>query len=323
MTEIFLKRHGENLKVRNFKAKNFKVYNLKNIFLLAFFVFALSGASLPGIVVLETDFGLKDGAVSSMKGVIYSVDRNLLVSDLTHEIPSYNIWEAAYRLQQTAPFWPEGTVFVSVIDPGVGTSRKSIVAKSKTGQFFVTPDNGTLTLIEESMGISEVREIDENKHRLKGSKDSYTFFGRDLYSHTGAKLASGKISFDQVGPKLESAIVRLSYSKAKIDLGILKGNIAILDPQYGNVWTNIPAKLAQDYGLFVGNKYKVRIFYKGEKKFEGTLPFKHTFGDVPEGSELIYVNSLMNISLGINMGNFAQAKKIEAGSDWSIEFDKN
>src|SRR5690349_9631009 len=100
-----------------------------------------------GIVVFQSDFGLKDGAVSAMKGVSMEVDPNLKLYDLTHEIPAYNIWEAAYRLQQTAPFWPAGTVFVSVVDPGVGTSRKSVVLKTKTGHYFVTPDNGTLTLI--------------------------------------------------------------------------------------------------------------------------------------------------------------------------------
>ncbi|MBN8554975.1 MAG: S-adenosyl-l-methionine hydroxide adenosyltransferase family protein [Deltaproteobacteria bacterium] len=312
MTEILLKTNHRTLKIFFLAlALSFSIFN------------SLELRAASGILVLETDFGVKDAAVSAMKGVIYSVDKDLVVSDLTHEIPAYNIWDAAYRLQQAASYWPEGTVFVSVIDPGVGTLRKSIVAKSKNGQFFVSPDNGTLTLVEESLGFSEVREIDESKHRLKGSNNSYTFYGRDLYSHTGAKLAAKKISFDQVGPKLEQPIVKLSYSKAKIDLGILKGNIASLDPQYGNVWTNISSKLAENYGMFAGNKYKVKIFYKGEKKYEAMLPFKKTFGEVPEGSDLFYTNSLMNISIATNMGNFAQSKKIESGSDWTIEIDKN
>src|SRR5215471_18591518 len=106
-----------------------------------------------GVVVFQSDFGLKDGAVSAMKGVATEVDPELKLYDLTHDIPAYNVWEGAYRLQQAAPYWPKGTVFVSVVDPGVGTSRKSVVMRSKTGQYFVTPDNGTLTLVAEQLGI--------------------------------------------------------------------------------------------------------------------------------------------------------------------------
>src|SRR5579872_5811894 len=126
------------------------------------------------IVVYQSDFGLKDGAVAEMKGVAMSVSPELRLFDLTHEIPAYNIWDAAYRLQQTVPYWPAGTVFVSVVDPGVGTARKSVVLKTKTGQYIVTPDNGTLTLIAESLGIAAIREIDESVNRRPGSESSYT-----------------------------------------------------------------------------------------------------------------------------------------------------
>src|SRR6195256_4670450 len=117
------------------------------------------------IVVFQSDFGLKDGAVSAMKGVAMGVSPDLKLFDLTHEIPAYNIWEAAYRLQQTMPYWPAGTVIVSVVDPGVGTERKSVVMKTGAGQYIVTPDNGTLTLIAESLGIAEIRQIDEVVNR--------------------------------------------------------------------------------------------------------------------------------------------------------------
>src|SRR5476651_1884451 len=131
------------------------------------------------IVVFQSDFGLKDGAVSAMKGVAMGVSTDLKLYDLTHEIPAYNIWEAAYRLEQTARYWPAGTVFVSVVDPGVGTNRKSVVLKTKSGHFIVTPDNGTLTLVAASLGIDEIRQIDENVNRRKDSQESYTFHGRD------------------------------------------------------------------------------------------------------------------------------------------------
>src|SRR5882672_3631451 len=154
------------------------------------------------IVVFQSDFGLKDGAVSEMKGVAMGVSTDLKLFDLTHEIPAYNIWEAAYRLEQAVRYWPAGTVFVSVVDPGVGTSRKSVVLKTNSGHFIVTPDNGTLTLVAKSLGIAEIREIDEAVNRRKDSQKSYTFHGRDVYAYTAARLAAGTISYEQVGPLL-------------------------------------------------------------------------------------------------------------------------
>ncbi len=136
-------------------------------FCLLFITGAISAQNK--IVVFQSDFGLKDGAVSAMKGVAMGVDSSLKLFDLTHEIPAYNIWEAAYRLEQTVQYWPAGTVFVSVVDPGVGTDRKSVVLKTKSGHFIVTPDNGTLTLIAQSEGIAAKREIDEAVNRRKGS----------------------------------------------------------------------------------------------------------------------------------------------------------
>src|SRR3984893_1328358 len=119
----------------------------KSLPLLLFSIFLCFAASSQiKIVVFQSDFGLKDGAVSAMKGVAMGVSTDLKLFDLTHEIPAYNIWEAAYRLEQTVPYWPSGTVFVSVVDPGVGTTRKSVVLKTNTGQFIVAPDRGNIKL---------------------------------------------------------------------------------------------------------------------------------------------------------------------------------
>ena len=164
---------------------------VKYIFIFILF-FAISNFSFAQnhIVVFQSDFGLKDGAVSAMKGVAMGVSPDLKLFDLTHEIPAYNIWEAAYRMEQTVTYWPAGTVFVSVVDPGVGTERKSVVLKTKSGHFIVTPDNGTLTLIAASLGIEELREIDEAVNRRKGSEKSYTFHGRDVYAYIWTNITS-------------------------------------------------------------------------------------------------------------------------------------
>src|SRR6202012_4401694 len=187
------------------------------IFIFILFLSAQLTLAQNKIVVFQSDFGLKDGAVSAMKGVANGVSPDLKLYDLTHEIPAYNIWEAAYRLEQTLRYWPAGTVFVSVVDPGVGTARKSVVLKTQSGHFIVTPDNGTLTLIAESLGIDEVREIDENVNRRKDSKKSYTFHGRDVYAYTAARLAAGVISFEQVGPLLPKKVVTIPYQKAVLE----------------------------------------------------------------------------------------------------------
>ena len=138
-----------------------------------------------------------------MYGVALGVSPDLRICDLTHEIPQYDIWEASYRLIQTLSYWPEGTVFVSVVDPGVGSDRRSIVAKTANGQYVVTPDNGTLTHVKRMMGITEARVIDETVNRLAGSSASYTFYGRDVYVYTGARVLLRASSTSRAwGPRL-------------------------------------------------------------------------------------------------------------------------
>ena len=152
------------------------------------------------LLVLQSDFGLVDGAVSAMIGVALEEARDLNIHHLTHDITPYHIEEASYRLFQTIDYWPEGTTFVSVVDPGVGSKRKSVVALTKRNQYIVTPDNGTLSYIKDQ--VMAVREISEVSNRRANTEHSYTFHGRDVYAYTGAKLASGHISFEEVGPEL-------------------------------------------------------------------------------------------------------------------------
>ncbi|MFG0832958.1 S-adenosyl-l-methionine hydroxide adenosyltransferase family protein [Aeromonas bivalvium] len=282
-----------------------------------------AGAFASEALVFQTDFGLKDGAVSAMKGVAFGVDRTLPLHDLTHEIPAYNIWEASYRLYQTLQYWPAGTVFVSVVDPGVGTDRKSVVLKTKSGHYIVSPDNGTLTLVAEHFGIDTVRQIDEKRNRLKGSEKSYTFHGRDVYAYTGARLASGAISFEQVGPKLPAEVVTIPYQPAVAEQdGILKGTIPILDVQYGNVWTNIDDTLLTKAGIHKGDNACIRISEGDALKYEGKAPYVSSFGDVPEGQPLVYLNSLLQVSVALNMESFAAKHQVQSGANWHLSLKK-
>lgn len=274
-------------------------------------------------LVLMTDFGTSDGAVSAMRGVAFGVDPNLTVSDLTHNNPDYDIWLGAYRLYQTANYWPQGSVFVNVVDPGVGTQRKSVVLKTKEGRYFVGPDNGLFTLIAERDGVAELREIDEKVNRLAGSGESYTFHGRDVYAYVGARLASGAITFEQVGPVLPSeSVVKIPYQKAVRSGDVIKGIIPVLDVKYGNVWTNIPKSLFDELHIGVHDKVQVRILHKGKLINKVVAPFEHTFGGVAKGQPLVYLNSLLDVAVAISQGNYAAKHKIDSGVDWEVEITK-
>lgn len=272
----------------------------------------------PQPLVLMTDFGVKDGAVSAMKGVATAVDERIVISDLTHEIAPYNIWEASYRLQQTYKYWPKGTVFVTVIDPGVGSARKSIVALSNSGHIFVGPDNGLYTLVNDESGFKDVRVIKENEYRRKGSEDSYTFHGRDLYSYVGAMIAAGQLNVATMGEALPPAqMVRLNYQKAERSGDALKGTIPVLDVNFGNVWSNIPRSLVLS-SFPQARKYRVQIFNKTRRVYEGTLPLVDTFSGVAKGAPLLYFNSMLNLSVALNMADFAQRYGIRTGPEWTI-----
>jgi len=273
-------------------------------------------------LVFQTDFGLKDGAVSAMKGVAFGVSPELKIFDVTHEIPPFDIWAGAYQLKMTVPYWPAGTVFVSVVDPGVGTDRKSVVLKTQTGHYIVSPDNGTLTLVAEELGIEAVRQIDETKFRRPGSEKSYTFHGRDVYAFTGAHLASGKTVFEEIGPELPAQVVMIPYQQATCDGTTALGMIPLLDVQYGNVWTNIDETTLSQLNLKHGDQLAVRIQKGEEVIFEGQMPYVNTFGDVPEGDMLAYLNSLLNLSFAINWGNFAATHNISSGAEWQVSVTK-
>lgn len=292
---------------------------------LAFLLGLLAAAAVRASehpLVLQTDFGLKDGAVAAMRGVAAGVNPRLMVHDLSHENTPFDIWEAAYRLRQAAPFWPEGTVFVSVVDPGVGTGRKSIVLKTRSGHFFVTPDNGTLTLVAEELGIAAVREIDETKNRRRGSERSHTFHGRDVYVYVGARLAAGVIAFEDVGPLRPPGVVTLAYERPRRERDALVGTIPFLDFQFGNVWTNLDESLFAALQPKVGERFRVTIAHGGKAVFTGDMPYARTFGDVPEGEPLLYLNSLMNVALALNQGDFAKKHGVASGADWSVRIER-
>ncbi len=274
-------------------------------------------------LIIQTDFGTADGAVCAMYGVAYGVAPDLHITDLTHDIPQYDIWEASYRLIQTVTYWPEGSVFVSVVDPGVGSTRRSIVAKTATGQYIVTPDNGTLTHVKRMCGITEARVIDEEVNRLPGSAESYTFHGRDIYAYTGARLAAGAITFEGVGPEVEpESVIELPVVEAAFEKDHVSGTIDVLDVRFGSLWTNISRELFMKLGVKHGDRVEISIANETRTLYKNILVYAKSFADVYVGEPLVYVNSLDCMAVAINQGSFAKAYNIGTGNKWEITMRK-
>ena len=275
------------------------------------------------ILVFQTDFTYAEGAVSSMYGVVKTVDRELEIMDGTHQIPQYDTWSASYRLYQSLPFWPKGTIYVSVVDPGVGTKRRACVARTSDGHYVVSPDNGSLTHLKRYIGIEEVREIDESVNRLKSTRGTSVFHGRDLFGYTAARLASGIIDFEGVGPAYPvEEIVEHPIAEPKISDGKAEGIFEIKDPNFGNAWTNIPLEDFERAGFSYGDTLHVTICHGGEKIFEKDVLFEKTFGFVAISEPIIYNNELMKVSLAVSQGNFCEKYHVDFGTDWTVTFTK-
>lgn len=274
-------------------------------------------------LVLQTDFGLSDGAVSAMHGVGHMVSAEITIHDLTHDIPPYDIWVASYRLYQTVKYWPKGTIFVSVVDPGVGSERRSIACKTQSGHIIITPDNGSLTHIQHYEGLEEVRVIDEVESRLPHSEESHTFHGRDVYAYNGARLASGEITFAELGDTLSvDEIEQLPLVEAVRKNHVLTGSIDVLDIRFGSLWTNIPLAYLQAEEIIHGDLLQVTIFHQGKKIYQNILQFARSFADVQVGEPLVYVNSLVNIGVAVNQDSFSDLYHIGTGVDWQIQLRK-
>ena len=273
-------------------------------------------------LVFQSDFGLCDGAVSAMYGVAYCVEPGLKIHDLTHEITPFHIWEASYRLIQTINYWPEGTVFVSVVDPGVGSERKSVVVRTNSGHYIVTPDNGTLTHVIRLEGIAAVREIDEKINRLPRSGESYTFHGRDVYSFTGARLAAGIIDFTGVGQELPvDSLTSLPIVEPYPDGKAVCGTIDVLDVRFGSLWTNIPRTMFLETGIRHGDRVSITIENDTRCVYRNIIQFARSFSDVNVGEALAYVNSLDCMAVAINQGSFARAYNVGTGNSWRIRME--
>ncbi len=268
-------------------------------------------------LLIQADFA---GLV--MTGVAHSVSKDLVVYNVRPLIPLYDIRAASASMAYNAQTWPAGTVFVSVVDPGVGTERKSVVLQTQNGLFFVSPDNGSLSGPATAYGIEAVREIDESVNRIPGSEWSHTFHGRDVYSYTGARLAAGVISFEEVGPLMEPKVIMLEELGARLEDGVLYGYVSGGTGRLGNISFSIDRHLFEEIDPAYGEMYDVVIRNNDEIAWEGSLPYTKSFGDVPPGDNLLFVNSSGATSIAVNQGNFANKYGIGSGDSWTIGIRK-
>jgi len=258
-----------------------------------------SAQKYPPTIVFMTDFGVIDDSVAICRGVMYSVMPTVRIVDLSHEVKPFSILDGARFLEGATPYYPAGTVFVTVIDPGVGSRRKAIVARSKRGQFFVLPDNGLLTLVEQRDGIEAVREI-TNTDWMIGTKLSSTFHGRDIFSPVGAHLARGD-DWTTVGPEMAAgSLVRLQLQTAKFDERGLTATVIATDGPFGNLVTNVSAEEFAKLGYQRGQDVPVKV---GDK--EMTMKFVNTFSDVALGQPLLYIDSRGFLGLAVNQNYFS------------------
>ncbi len=264
----------------------------------------------PPTVVFMTDFGTVDDSVALCKGVMYGITPNLRIVDLTHQVTPFSIADGARFLFGATPYFPAGTVFVVVVDPGVGSSRKAVVVKSKRGQYFVLPDNGLMTMIEDRDGIEAAREI-TNPDWMIGAKISSTFHGRDIFSPVGAHVARGD-DWTLVGPELKQ-LVRLDLKPAKLDDKGLTGEVIAIDGPFGNLITNMSAEQFAALGYQHGDKLQINLSGR-----EIELPFVKTFSDVPLRQPLLFIDSRGRVSFALNQGNFATNYKVVPPQPLSI-----
>ncbi|MEG0050978.1 MAG: SAM-dependent chlorinase/fluorinase [Terrisporobacter sp.] len=274
------------------------------------------------VIVMQSDFGIDSGLVACMHGMCKIVDRELETHDITHLLPAFDIKAASYCLQYTVPYWPSGTIFVSVVDPGVGTSRKASVAKLKNGSYVVTPDNGTLTYLNNMIGIEAICEIDESINRYNDTRDISVFHGRDLFSYCAAKLASGIITFKEVGPEypVEDVVLHEVY-QSEVTEGCAKAKVTGADP-FGSIELSVLNKDFSKTGLKHGDMTNITITCEGEVVFNEDVLYEKSFGFVGKGERIIFNDLASFVTIACNEENFAETYNISKDKLYDVVVKK-
>ena len=254
-------------------------------------------------IVFMTDFGTANDAVAICKAVMLQIVPDVRIMDITHQVTPFSIEEGSRLLAGVTPYYPTGTVFLVVVDPGVGTSRKAIIVKSKKGQYFVLPDNGLITPVIERDGLVGAREI-TNRSWMIGEGISSTFHGRDIFSPAAAHLAAGE-DWKLAGPDVAQLVHLKTMAATVTDTGI-SGDVIGLDDPFGSLITDIRGEDFKALGYELGDKVSFKIAGKPY-----TMPFVKTFMDVPIGQMLLYIDSRGRVGFAVNERNFSKMYDVD------------
>ncbi|MEM0507011.1 MAG: S-adenosyl-l-methionine hydroxide adenosyltransferase family protein [Thermosphaera sp.] len=248
------------------------------------------------LIVLQTDFGYKDPYVGVMKGVIKSINPQAEILDLTHGVSRHNILEAAVNLLVSAKYFPPNTIFVTVVDPGVGTQRRALVIKTRN-YYLVGPDNGVLSLLALKDGIVEAYDISKSPYILPNI--SSTFHGRDVFAPIAAWLSRG-IPIQQLGIRVSpNSILTLVIKDPEVNPGqeLFEAVVLGIDV-FGNISLYAGKEVLQSVGIRLGDRLLVE---SSDSRVECTMV--NTFGDVEPGEFACYINSWGFFEIAVNQGD--------------------
>ncbi len=260
-------------------------------------------------IVLVTDYGTRDFYVGALKGAVRSANPAAEVFDATHQIEAFDVAEGAYTLSRMSSLWPAGTIFVVIVDPGVGTSRRGIAVRTNEGRFYVGPDNGLFTYVLDREGLAEARALSNTAYWRPGVI-SATFHGRDVFGPVAGHISSG-VALAELGPEAKD-LVRLPVQAARAAEGRIQASIVHVDT-YGNASTNATVEMLRSIGASEGDAIEAEL---GGKKI--ALPWGATYGAVPEGSPVLVIDSDGGVELAINMGSFGRAHGAAVGATISV-----
>ncbi|MBS7655285.1 S-adenosyl-l-methionine hydroxide adenosyltransferase family protein [Candidatus Bathyarchaeota archaeon] len=260
------------------------------------------------VIALLTDFGLKDPYVSEMKGVILSINENAKIIDITHEIEKYNVRLGAFILASTAKFFPKNTIYVAVVDPGVGGERKALLIDAK-GDFFIGPDNGLLILAAKEKGITNVYHLSKTKYFRK--EISSTFHGRDIFAPVAAYLSLG-VSPEKFG-ELIVDYEKPSFIEAEIKKGKILSEIIYID-SFGNIITNVSSTHLKKINLSLGDWINLKV-----KNRKYKIKFSKSYSSVKKNELLALIGSHGFLELAVNLGDAAKKLKVKEGDKVALE----
>jgi S-adenosylmethionine hydrolase len=266
-----------------------------------------SATAAPPIIGLFTDFGGDDPYVAQIKGVILSIEPNARILDLLHTAEPFDITEGAFLLDQAAEEFPAGTIFVAVIDPGVGTDRAPILLETGKEKYYLGPDNGLFTFVIAREGFSRAWKLDRPDYFRPGAV-SHTFHGRDIFGPVAAHLASGT-SPDRTGTPLdEKSLTLLPVKGPAFSSGTIATQVLHID-HFGNVILNLPEDSDEAQKLKEGDLVKIIV---GHESYSG--PLVRTYADIGKGRLLLVYGGSGLLEIGVNQGSAAHMLKIEPGA---------